>query len=63
LTPTAHPKLTQLRQLGEATRGEALAGVPEADMERLLITLQALKANLTNACGAPVCRTKESSHG
>jgi MarR family transcriptional regulator for hemolysin len=63
LTPAAHPKLTQLRQLGEATRGEALAGVPEADMERLLTTLQALKANLTNACGAPVAGQKRVSHG
>jgi DNA-binding MarR family transcriptional regulator len=54
LTPAARPKLSQLRQLGEATRGEALAGVAEADTERLLKTLQALKANLTNACGAPV---------
>jgi MarR family transcriptional regulator, transcriptional regulator for hemolysin len=63
LTPAAHPKLTQLRRLGEVTRGEALAGVPEADMERLLTTLQALKANLTNACGAPVAGQKRVSHG
>jgi len=60
LTPAARPKLSQLRQLGEATRGEALAGVAEADTERLLKTLQALKANLTNTCGVPVFRTKES---
>jgi len=35
LTPAARPKLTQLRWLGEVTRGEALAGVPEADAERV----------------------------
>jgi len=34
LTPAAHPKPTQLRRLGEATRGEALAGVAEADIAR-----------------------------
>jgi MarR family transcriptional regulator for hemolysin len=65
LTAAARPKLSQLRQLGEATRGEALAGVAEVDTERLLKTLQGLKANLTNACGAPVAgqRQKRVSHG
>src|SRR3981189_1198697 len=52
LTPAARPKLTPLRGLGDVTRGEALAGVPEADTERLLRTLQALKANLADACDA-----------
>jgi MarR family transcriptional regulator, transcriptional regulator for hemolysin len=63
LTPAARPKLTQLRWLGEVTRGEALAGVPEADTERLLQTLQALKANLTDACDSPVAGQKRVSHG
>jgi DNA-binding MarR family transcriptional regulator len=63
LTPAAHPKLAQLRKLGEVTRGEALAGVSEADTERLLRTLQALKANLAEACDAPVAGQKRVSHG
>ena len=63
LTPAAHPKLSQLRRLGDVTRGEALAGVPEADTERLLKTLQALKANLTNVCDPPVAGQKRVSHG
>jgi DNA-binding MarR family transcriptional regulator len=63
LTPAARPKLTQLRKLGEVTRGEALAGVSEADTERLLRTLQALKANLAEACDAPVAGQKRVSHG
>jgi DNA-binding MarR family transcriptional regulator len=63
LTPAARPKLTQLRWLGGVTRGEALAGVPEADTERLLQTLQALKANLTDACDSPVAGQKRVSHG
>jgi MarR family transcriptional regulator for hemolysin len=63
LTPAARPKLTQLRELGDVTRAEALAGVPEADTERLLRTLQALKANLADACDAQVARQKRVSHG
>jgi MarR family transcriptional regulator, transcriptional regulator for hemolysin len=63
LTATARPKLSQLRRLGDVTRGEALAGVPEADTERLLKTLQALKANLTNVCDPPVAGQKRVSHG
>jgi MarR family transcriptional regulator, transcriptional regulator for hemolysin len=63
LTPAARPKLTQLRGLGGVTRGEALAGVPEADTERLLRTLQALKANLADACNAQVAGPKRVGHG
>jgi MarR family transcriptional regulator for hemolysin len=63
LTPAARPKLTQLGKLGEVTRGEALAGVSEADTERLLKTLQALKSNLADACDAPVAGQKKVSLG
>jgi MarR family transcriptional regulator, transcriptional regulator for hemolysin len=63
LTPAARPKLTQLRRLGEVTRGEALVGVSEADIERVFKTLQALKANLTDACDSPVAGQKRANHG
>jgi MarR family transcriptional regulator for hemolysin len=63
LTSAARPKLSQLRRLGEVTRGEALAEVPEADTERLLKTLQTLKTNLTDACDAQVAESKRVSHG
>jgi MarR family transcriptional regulator for hemolysin len=63
LTPAAHPKLTQLRKLGDVTRAEALVGVSEADTERLLKTLQALKTNLADACDSPVAVQKRVSHG
>ena len=63
LTPAARSKLTQLRRLGDVTRGEALTGVPEADTERLLKTLQALKTNLMLACDAPAAGQKKVSHG
>jgi MarR family transcriptional regulator for hemolysin len=62
LTSAARPKLTQLREPADVTRAEALAGVPEADTERLLRTLQALKANLADACNAQV-RAKRVNHG
>src|SRR3979411_1967938 len=38
LTAAAHPKLTQLRKLGEVTRGEALAGGAENDTASLFKT-------------------------
>jgi DNA-binding MarR family transcriptional regulator len=63
LAPAARPKLTQLRKLGEFTRGEALAGVSEADIGRLLTTLLTLKANLTDACDSPVAGQKRVNHG
>ena len=63
LMPTAHPKLEQVRDLGEVIRCEALAGVSEDDRQRLLKTLQALKANLTQACDAPLAGQKRASHG
>jgi MarR family transcriptional regulator, transcriptional regulator for hemolysin len=63
LTPAARSKLTQLRRLGDVTRGEALTGVSEADTERLLKTLQALKTNLMLACDAPAAGQKKVGHG
>jgi DNA-binding MarR family transcriptional regulator len=63
LTPAAGPKLSQLRRFGDVTRGEALAGVPGADTERLLKTLQTLKANLTDACDSPVAEPMRTNHG
>jgi MarR family transcriptional regulator, transcriptional regulator for hemolysin len=63
LTPAARPKLTLLHRLGVVTRAEALAGVPDADIEHLLKTLQALKANLTDACVSPVAGHKRVNHG
>lgn len=63
LTDLARPKLNDLRELGDLTRGEALAGIPEDDREHLLKTLQALKANLVQASGAPVQRSRMAGHG
>ena len=52
LVEAARPKLEQIRELGDATHREALAGVSEHDGQRLLKTLEAMKANLTEASDA-----------
>ena len=62
LMPAARPKLDQVRELGDVTRREALAGVSEDDRLNLLKTLQALKANLTEACDAPITAQKRAGH-
>ena len=62
-TAAARSKLTQVRELGNFTRGEALEGIAETDRERLLKTLLILRANLTKACDAPVAGGKRGSHG
>jgi DNA-binding MarR family transcriptional regulator len=63
LMPTARCRLEQAGEYGDVTRREALAGVSEDDRQRLLKTLQALKANLTQACDAPLAGQKRASHG
>ncbi|WP_213775306.1 MarR family transcriptional regulator [Bradyrhizobium sp. dw_78] len=56
LAPAARPKLAEVHAVGDITRGEALAGVSEADRVHLLNTLQILKTNLTAVCDAPVAK-------
>jgi DNA-binding MarR family transcriptional regulator len=63
LTTTARQKLQQVRKIGDATRAEALAGVSAADRQQLLKTLQILKTNLVEACGAPAAEQKRTGHG
>jgi MarR family transcriptional regulator, transcriptional regulator for hemolysin len=59
LTRAAHPKLEQVRKLGDITRSEALAGISEADRIHLLKTLQVVKANLTEAGDASATKQKQ----
>jgi MarR family transcriptional regulator, transcriptional regulator for hemolysin len=63
LVEAARPKLEQIRELGDVTHREALAGVSEDDGQRLLQTLQAMKANLTEASDAPFAGQKRVNHG
>jgi MarR family transcriptional regulator, transcriptional regulator for hemolysin len=63
LVEAARPKLEQIRELGDVTHREALAGVSEDDRQHLLKTLQALKENLTQACEASLAGQERTSHG
>ena len=62
LTPAAHPSISLLRKMGEATRNEALVCVGEDDRKRLLEILTLMKSNLTEACRLPVL-DEEANHG
>jgi MarR family transcriptional regulator, transcriptional regulator for hemolysin len=63
LTEAARPKLAQLRELGERTRCETLAGVPEADRQKLIKTLLTLRSNLSVACETQATNKKKASNG
>jgi MarR family transcriptional regulator for hemolysin len=52
LTPKARPVLADMREIGAATRAEALEGIPEKDRERLIRTLSTIKSNLLGATAA-----------
>ena len=62
LTPEAHPSLAVLRQLGDLTRAEALAGIPEADRERMVELLDTMRTNLIAVNGARLA-ADEVNHG
>jgi DNA-binding MarR family transcriptional regulator len=54
LKDAARPLLGAMQQIGEATRAEALAGIPAAERARLVEALTQMKSNLTASCRAPV---------
>ena len=62
LTDRAHPLLERMRALGDLTRSEALAGIPDPERAQLLGTLTLMKANLVEACGQAT-ELMEASHG
>ncbi|SRR6266436_402652 len=53
LTPAARAKVAEVRELGDLTRSEALAGLAPAEIEHLVKTLQVVRANLLNAYNSP----------
>ena len=63
LMPAAGSRLEQAGEYGDVTRNEALAGVSEADRQHLLKTLEAMKANLTQACDATLAGQNRARHG
>jgi MarR family transcriptional regulator for hemolysin len=50
LRDEARPLIAEMREIGDATRAEALAGVSPEDRQRLLEILTTMKGNLTEAC-------------
>lgn len=57
----AHPLLAEMRVIGHATRGEALAGISAEQLEQLLEILSVMKTNLLQACRMPVVEN-ETNH-
>lgn len=55
LTDVSRPLLDEIRALGDATRSEALEGVPDVDRQRLFDILDRMKTNLLGACRSTAC--------
>ena len=62
LTDAARPLLIRMQAIGDASRAEALEGVDEEDVERLVVTLAQMKSNLALACQTPI-DAKEPQYG
>lgn len=58
LQATAHQSLAPLREIGDITRAEALAGLSDTDRSELCRILDAVKANLIEACVRPSAKKK-----
>ena len=58
LDPKAHESLTPLHDIGDITRAEALAGLSHTDRLELCRMLDAIKANLVEACARPSAKKK-----
>jgi len=50
----ARPLLDDMLEIGNATRGEALQGISDADRDHLVKILTQMKKNLVQACRTPV---------
>lgn len=50
LRERAHPLIEEMLVIGEATRGEALVGLADADRRQLMAALSTMKSNLISAC-------------
>ena len=60
LTAKAHPVLARMRQLGDLTRNEALAGIPEDARNELMRNLCLMRKNLVAACEQPASTQDEA---
>ena len=59
LTEKAHPVLAEMRTLGERTRTEALAGIPDTERDILMRSLAVMRKNLVSACERPATSERE----
>lgn len=62
LTERARPLLDEIFSVGAQTRAEALAGVPEAERDRLFDILVFMKSNLVSLTAAPGSE-RSAGHG
>ena len=62
LREEARPLIAQMKEIGDATRGEALDGFRSGARPRSCRSLRMMKTNLVEACTQPV-DDKEASHG
>ncbi len=62
LTEAARPLISVMRDIGDATRSDALLDVSEPERQQLLEVLGRMKTNLAAACATPV-EDKEKTHG
>ena len=66
-TEAAQPVLEKMTQIGQASRADALAGIPEPERDRLMALLSKMRINLINACEAaraePAMREEERIDG
>ena len=62
LRPKTHRLLAEMFKLGEATRDEALAGLPERDRDELTRILIAMKSNQVEA-SAEATAERTAAHG
>jgi MarR family transcriptional regulator for hemolysin len=62
LTPAARAKVAEVRELGDLTRSEALAGLAPAEIELLVRALQVVKANLLDARNSPAIEGERVGH-
>jgi DNA-binding MarR family transcriptional regulator len=66
-TEAAQPVLEKMTQIGQASRADALTGIPEPERDRLMTLLSTMRINLINACEAamaePSVREEERVDG
>ncbi|MEP9366690.1 MarR family transcriptional regulator [Xanthobacter sp. VNH20] len=63
LRADAGPLLAEMQKIGEATREEALAGIPDEDRARVMQVLAVMKTNLIESLSNAPGDDQEKTHG